>query len=49
MLLPGPNSLGGRVIVAGRQHDGAGLDLLEEGIQFVNVWERRALGKEKGI
>lgn len=38
----------GRVIVAGCQHDGAVLDLLEEGVQFVNVWERRALGKAGG-
>ena len=49
VLLPGPNSLCGSVIVAGCQHEGAMLDLLEEGIQYVNVWERRALGKEIGI
>lgn len=49
VLLLGPDSLCGSIIIAGRQHDGAMLDLTEEGLQFVNVWKRRASRKEKGI
>lgn len=45
----GPDSLCGRIIIAGRQHDGAMLDLIEEGLQLLNVWKRRPLREEKGI
>lgn len=47
VLLPWANSLCGRIIIACYQHKGATLDLLEEGLQLGNVWEKRALGREK--
>lgn len=41
------NSLCGRIIIACCQHKGATLDPLEEGLQLGNVWDRKALGREK--
>lgn len=45
----GTNSLCGSVIIGGHQYDSAILDLLKEGLQLLDVWEREALGKGKGI
>lgn len=48
-LMLGTNSLCGSVIIGGHQYDSAILDLLKEGLQLLDVWEREALGKGKGI